>query len=313
MKCINTLFGLCAAVSAVVSLTATSANGQGSLSNGLVAYYPFNGNGNDAGGNGNNGTVYGATPAPNRFGIQGSAYSFDGSSSFVSLPASPTLATPQFTLSAWVAVGHYVNEPGGVSGGPIILSTYNGAGQGLFFWVGPTGEARLRLATPSGHYELGSASGIPTSTWAHVVASFDGTTGRVFVNGVQEGTDSNMSPYNYSSGASPTIGKASWYDGLYFPGMIDDVRIYSRALSTNEVQQLYAYESQPTVSLRKALKPSFSNLFLSTNYQLQVSTDLSNWTNSGSAFTPTNTVMDYPHYFDVDDWAQLFFRLQVAP
>ncbi len=70
---------------------------------------------------------------------------------------------------------------------------------------------------------------------------------------------------------------------------------------------------QPKASLIKAVKPSFSNLFLGTNYQLQVSTDLNTWTNHASPFTPTNTVMDYPQYFDVDNWGQLFFRLQVSP
>jgi|SRR6266446_4024385 len=67
------------------------------------------------------------------------------------------------------------------------------------------------------------------------------------------------------------------------------------------------------VALKKAVKPSFSNLFLGTNYQLQVSTDLNTWTNNDSPFTPTNTTMPYPQYFDVGSWNQLFFRLQVAP
>ena len=77
--------------------------------------------------------------------------------------------------------------------------------------------------------------------------------------------------------------------------------------------QLYAYESQPIISVRKPVSLSFSNLFLGMNYQLQVSSDLKTWTNQGSPFTPTNTVMDYPQYFDVDNGNQLFFRLTNAP
>jgi hypothetical protein len=98
-----------------------------------------------------------------------------------------------------------------------------------------------------------------------------------------------------------------------FNGRIDDVRIYNRALSTNEVAQLYAYEGGPVVALKKAVQPSFSNLLLGTSYQLQVSTDLNTWTNSGSPFSPTTNVMDYPQYFNVDNWNDLFFRLQTAP
>ena len=69
----------------------------------------------------------------------------------------------------------------------------------------------------------------------------------------------------------------------------------------------------PSVNLIKAVKPSFDYLFLGTNYQLQVSGDLNTWTNQGSAFTATNSSMVYTQYFDVDNWNQLFFRLQVAP
>ena len=69
----------------------------------------------------------------------------------------------------------------------------------------------------------------------------------------------------------------------------------------------------PQTALAKAVKPTFSNLMVGTNYQLQVSADMSTWTNQGSAFTATNTSMIYPQYWDVDNWGKLFFRLQLAP
>ncbi|MGD1084871.1 MAG: LamG-like jellyroll fold domain-containing protein, partial [Verrucomicrobiota bacterium] len=67
------------------------------------------------------------------------------------------------------------------------------------------------------------------------------------------------------------------------------------------------------LSLIKSVKPSFNNLTLTTNYQLQVSGDLKTWTNQGSPFPATNTSMVYPQYFDVPDWNQLFFRLEPPP
>jgi len=67
------------------------------------------------------------------------------------------------------------------------------------------------------------------------------------------------------------------------------------------------------LSLIKSVKPSFNNLSLTTNYQLQVSGDLKTWTNQGAAFTATNFSMVYPQYFDVPDWNQLFFRLEPSP
>jgi hypothetical protein len=97
-------------------------------------------------------------------------------------------------------------------------------------------------------------------------------------------------------------------------GGIDDVRMYNRALSASEVQQVYAYEAGPQLNLIQAVIPSFSNLFVGTNYQLQISTNLGNtFTNFGSTFTATSSSMIYPQSFDVANWNQLYFRLQVAP
>jgi hypothetical protein len=69
----------------------------------------------------------------------------------------------------------------------------------------------------------------------------------------------------------------------------------------------------PLVGLLKAVKPSFSNLWVGTNYQMQLSGDMNTWTNHGAAFTATNTSMVYPQYWDVDNWNSLFFRLQRVP
>jgi hypothetical protein len=63
----------------------------------------------------------------------------------------------------------------------------------------------------------------------------------------------------------------------------------------------------------KAVEPVFSNLIIGTNYQLQNSGDLNTWTNQGSVFAATNTTMTYPQYFNVANWSQFLFRVQVAP
>ena len=70
---------------------------------GLVAYYPFNGNANDQSANGNNGTVNGATLAMNRFGVPNQAYYFNGNAG-ITIPDSPSLEVngSAVTLAAWV-------------------------------------------------------------------------------------------------------------------------------------------------------------------------------------------------------------------
>ena len=141
---------------------------------------------------------------------------------------------------------------------------------------------------------------------------------------VRSGYSFKMFLNNILVASNTVVGTASDTGALWFGnhqswatyflrGSLSNIRIYNRALSSDEVAQLYAYESLPIVGLRKAVSPSLSNLYLGTNYQLQVSTELSTWTNNGPPFTPTNTVMDYPQYVDVENWGSLFFRLQAAP
>ena len=73
------------------------------------------------------------------------------------------------------------------------------------------------------------------------------------------------------------------------------------------------YNPGPRIDLIRAVKPAFSGLSVGTNYQLQISGNLINWTNQGAAFTATTNSMIYPQYWDVDGWGSLFFRLQVTP
>ncbi len=74
---------------------------QSFITNGLVAYFPFNGNANDMSGNELNGTVSGAVLTTNRFGTANSAYYFNGSSAYITLPLGSAAFSGDFTASAW--------------------------------------------------------------------------------------------------------------------------------------------------------------------------------------------------------------------
>jgi hypothetical protein len=140
------------------------------------------------------------------------------------------------------------------------------------------------------------------STWTHV-AALDLTNS--VVNSVGHASGSMNFCVPVASGGTLQF---RWYDDnadAYSPDTmyaIDYVVVNIRAL-----------QSGPQVSLVKAVKPSFTSLAIGTNYQLQVSADTTHWTNQGSPFTATCSAMTYPQYWDVDNWNQLFFRLQVAP
>jgi hypothetical protein len=76
---------------------------------------------------------------------------------------------------------------------------------------------------------------------------------------------------------------------------------------------LFVSEAAPRISLLKAVRPAFTNLYVGTNYQLETSRNLVNWSNSGPIFVATNTSVVYPQYFNVDAWNELFFRVQPVP
>ena len=69
--------------------------------NGLVGWWPFNGNANDESGHGNNGTVNGATPVLDRFGNANSAYDFNGTSNFIEINSNPSIEPNLITVSVW--------------------------------------------------------------------------------------------------------------------------------------------------------------------------------------------------------------------
>lgn len=75
----------------------------------------------------------------------------------------------------------------------------------------------------------------------------------------------------------------------------------------------YISPSQPVLNIQRAVYLTSSNLVVGSNYQIQASSDLINWTNQGSVFTATNSNWQSTNYWNVNDWNQLFFRLEVDP
>lgn len=97
-------------------------------------------------------------------------------------------------------------------------------------------------------------------------------------------------------------------------GVVVSITITDAGTGYTNAPSIYIYSPLGLqIGLIKAVSPTFSDLLISTNYQLQVSGDLNTWTNQGSVFTATNPTSVYPQYWNVDSWSQLFFRLRVSP
>lgn len=308
MKSIKPLFGTIA-MACGLSVCGFS---QTFLTNGLVAYYPFDGKANDATAYHNNPTLNTATLSTNRFGQPLSAYDF-GQSEYIGYTNAPQLAFgPQTSLGVFAWIKFNANLPG-FSG--IVSKMNNDTNASTGFQIGIVANTlQAQIGSPPAVTFQG-ATVLNDGRWHAVglVVERTNSTAQVFVDGKLDGAITNSNLTQDLSCTDPLLFGVERNYSIFFTGTIDDIRIYNRALSDFEVQQLYVFESGPRIDLIKAVKPTFFNLTLTTNYQLQVSTDLTIWTNSGAAFMATNSNMVYPQYFDLENWNQLFFRLEMTP
>lgn len=216
------------------------------LSTGLIAYYPFSGNANDASGNGHNGTVYGATLTADRFGNPGSAYSFDGLNDYVRVPDDPQLdGMNALTLSLWVKIDSVDHPEAEVLNKYFHYSdtrfddSYN---MGIDRAAGG-GQTAFQYATADGYVIKISSVVIPLNSWYHIAGVYTGTKGSIYIDGslATLWRDDPESPGPLNSIADDLlIGCGNSPGGLlkFFDGSIDDVRIYNRALSPTEIEEL---------------------------------------------------------------------------
>ncbi|WP_297868461.1 LamG-like jellyroll fold domain-containing protein [uncultured Flavobacterium sp.] len=211
----------------------------GSLTNGLVAYYPFCGNANDESGNGNNGVATNVTWGTDRFGNTNSTAEFNGDSSrYLSVTNPSNFTGTKKTFSVWIKF-------------PTTLSSglyYNQIFGGGTFWFQIYGNYPTYVS--NGYtYKLGFNGSntfisnylFNTNTWEHIVYTIDGDLGQVslYINGNYAGSQSisNFSTNDWSSyyiGSSPNLNSQN-----IFAGQIDDFGIWNRALTQQEITNLY--------------------------------------------------------------------------
>ena len=217
--------------------------------NGLVGYWPFNGNANDESGNGNNGVVNGATLTSDRFGNVGKALSFDGMSNYVEVPHSSTFNfTNKITISLWIKP-NTIFAPGVESYVLNKQSNYGASQVGfhIYYWynssLGSMITFRCRNGNNSnwGGCSYNSLSPF-TNTWKNFILAYDSVSMRIYIDG-QFFTSSSPENLGYNN-ASILIGK--FISGGYFKGDIDDIAIYNRALNSQEITQLYRSTVTPS-------------------------------------------------------------------
>lgn len=217
-------------------------------SQGLVAYYPFDGNARDASGNGHHGSVRGATPTVDRHGNTAGAYAFDGRDDVVVVPNGPAFNDqPAFTLSLWAALNDPYSESFGGNGvtGLLAKGTNYDYQYGL---VAGNKEPRHDLVAVAWQSEgggvttaIGDLNLVRDGAWHSIVGVVSAEVSKLYVDGRLIATSgaSTGRRWNTSGNADVTIGAILQQGGTgFFSGKIDDVRIYNRALSDAEVAAL---------------------------------------------------------------------------
>jgi len=212
--------------------------------NGLVGYWPFNGNANDQSGNGNNGTVNGATNTTDRNGNANSAYSFNGTNSQIIISDNSQLdLTNDFTVSSWFYLNSFGNQWSN------ILSKHNQIpGQGTYSF----GIVSALIPVPQLTFQAdpyfgtiansGIGGQVGLNQWYNCTVSYQKSSSllKYYLNGVLISTiniafDISDTSYNLIIGHEEgTADLTRWFNGK-----IDDIGIWNRTLTQQEITAMY--------------------------------------------------------------------------
>ena len=209
--------------------------------NGLVGWWPFNGNANDESGNGNNGTVNGATLTTDRNGVANQAYSFDGND-WVTVSNSISLQNiNSVTISSWVNVNLWFSN----TYFPILTKTDQTSTFGKF-------GCYLRNNGAWSHFsnqETGFGTTYTLNTWYNTVFTMQSGIFSFYVNGqlILSGPPCcTINGFGFNNALPLIFGKDTPGITEYSNGILDDIGIWNRVLTTCEIQNLYTSQLNST-------------------------------------------------------------------
>jgi hypothetical protein len=203
------------------------------LNEGIIVHYPFNGNASDESGNGNDGTVYGATLTNDRFGNENSAYDFDGLNDYIRKSNTSDFNKSdgqEISIVCWI-------KPNWISGsGYSIIIANRSIPEWNYNWM-------LYQHADSGTLSLHGvdqniSNYIPTNDeWTFIVASVSSIGDfNLFVNGNLE---VSFSDWMYQTQHPSVLSIGNYGSTEFYCGKIDDIRIYDRLLTESEIEFLY--------------------------------------------------------------------------
>jgi prepilin-type N-terminal cleavage/methylation domain-containing protein len=216
----------------------------------LVGYWTFEGTGSisngqttgltDSSGRGNNGTAMNADGTGLSFisGKSGNAAQFSGINDYVNVPHSSSLdIRDELTAGAWVkmndSIGAYRN---------IILKGTSGQ-QWIWLYINASDRVSTRIRTNNTNYSASATTSLPIDTWMHFMYTYDGSKIKIYKDGEMIGTPVSVSGRidSTTDGFKFSYPQEWWGETLAwnFNGIIDEVRVFNRALSATEIKLLY--------------------------------------------------------------------------
>jgi len=240
--------------------------------NGLVGWWGFNGNAQDGSGNGNHGTVNGATLTTDRFGNPNGAYDFDGINDYVQITNNTTLEPlSSISISAWIFIDstQTTNFPPIISkeaGIPTGYTSYAliGGNAGL----NQLGDIGLQITTNNGGYLWTGVTGTSfLNQWVFVTGIYDGSNMKIYHNGFLTSSNpksGNIQYQNYLLTIARSMANSTTTYS-YFKGNIDDIGIWNRALTQQEITNLYNANS---VGINENVQSNLFSIFPNPTHSL---------------------------------------------
>jgi fibronectin type 3 domain-containing protein len=186
------------------------------------------------------GTLTGGTSSTS--GLQGKAIQLNGSNGYVALPAGLMSSVNDFTIAGWVKL----------TASTTWARLFDfGTGTTNYMFLSPvsgTNTVRYAIKVNGGaEQQINSTSPLPANEWHHVAVTLSGSAGTLYIDGVAAGTNTNMGNKPSALGTTNQnyIGKSQFGSDAYLNSIVDEFRIYNRALTATELKTVYREFAPP--------------------------------------------------------------------
>ncbi len=291
---------------------------QVNLGSGLQAYYPFNGNANDESGNGNDGIVNGATLTLDRNGETNSAYNFDGQKDDIILPSFPKLDNATFsfwfrpidllTNSSKPMVFLESDKVGDTKGDFLIAFNRKNCGSQestndgkIYFEL--QGDFQNRNSNCKDFGLVNVSTQINTwesDKWYNVISVLDQDSIYIYINGIKQGAQ-KVNSQVFRGNIPLTLGvyKNQQIGESPFNGVLDDLRIYNRALIQEEITQLASNKPTPPIveSLTECDNVPLILIAQGENIKWYADEAKTNLVFEGNSYAPTSPQKEEKNYW----------------